>query len=352
MEQKKALIGMSGGVDSSVAAWLMLREGYDCTGATMQLHNFRCGGEQDAHDAAQVAQRLGIEHRILEYQPEFEKNVIAQFVSAYEAGLTPNPCIQCNRHLKFGAMLEQALAWGFDYVVSGHYAQIRYDEATGRYLLYKAADSAKDQTYFLAGLNQHQLAHIRFPLGSLTKAQVRQIAEDNGFVTARKRDSQDICFIPDGDYASFLTDYTGKSYCDGDFLDLSGKVVGRHKGAVCYTKGQRKGLGLAMGAPVYVCQKDMQANTVTVGPNDALFSPALRANDWNWFPFPELTQPLRATAKVRHSQTEHPATVYPEENGFARVEFDTPLRAVTPGQAVVLYDGDLVIGGGTITDAL
>ena len=352
MEQKKALIGMSGGVDSSVAAWLMQQQGCECTGATMLLHDFRCGGEQDARDAAAVAQRLGIPHRVLEYQPEFARKVIAQFVSSYEAGLTPNPCIQCNRHLKFGAMLEQALQWGFDYVVSGHYAQICYDEATGRYLLAKAADTAKDQTYFLASLNQQQLAHIHLPLGSLTKAEVRQIAEENGFVTARKRDSQDICFIPDGDYAAFLTGYTGKCYPAGDFLDLSGQVVGRHRGAVCYTKGQRKGLGLALGAPVYVCRKDMAANTVTVGPNEALFSPALRAMDWNWFPFPELIQPLRVTAKIRHSQTEHLATVYPEENGSARVEFDTPLRAVTPGQAVVLYDGDLVIGGGTITEAL
>ena len=235
---------------------------------------------------------------------------------------------------------------------AGHYAQIRQDPATGRYLLYKAADSAKDQTYFLACLNQEQLAHIQFPLGSLTKTQVREIAAENGFINARKRDSQDICFVPDGDYGAFLQRYTGKTYPEGDFLNLQGQVVGQHQGAACYTRGQRKGLGLAMGAPVYVCAKDMQRNTVTVGPNEALFSPALRAGDWNWYPFPSLTQPMRVTAKTRHSQFEQSATVYPEEGGFARVEFDVPQRAVTPGQAVVLYDGDIVVGGGTITEAL
>lgn len=352
MDSKKALIGMSGGVDSSVAACLMLRQGFSCAGGTMRLHNFSCGGADDAMDAQKVAEKLGIDHHIFPFQPEFEQHVIRQFVAAYEDGLTPNPCIQCNAHLKFGAMLEKALEMGFDYVVSGHYARIRQDPQSGRYLLYKAEDRSKDQTYFLASLNQKQLSHILFPLGGLTKAEVRDIAEKEGLITARKRDSQDICFVPDGDYAAFLQRYTGKTYPEGDYLDLQGNVVGRHKGAVCYTRGQRKGLGLAMGAPVYVCKKDMDNNTVTVGPNEALFSPALRANNWNWFPFPNLTQPLQVTAKIRHSQKELPAVVYPEENGFARVEFETPQRAITPGQAVVLYDGDDVVGGGTITDIL
>ena len=351
MAKKKALIGMSGGVDSSVAACLMLQQ-FDCAGGTMRLHNFGCGGGDDAQDARAVADKLGMAHHLFEFQPEFEKHVISQFVSAYESGLTPNPCILCNSQLKFGAMLNKALEMGFDYVVSGHYARIRQDEATGRYLLYKAADRSKDQTYFLASLDQQQLAHILFPLGALTKIEVREIAERAGLINARKRDSQDICFVPDGDYAAFLQRYTGKTYPEGDYLDLKGKVVGRHKGAACYTRGQRKGLGLALGAPVYVCSKDMQANTVTVGPNEALFSKALRANNWNWLPFPALTQPMAVTAKIRHSQTELPATVYPEENGFARVEFDVPQRAITPGQAVVLYDGDYVVGGGTITEVL
>ena len=360
MKQTKVLIGMSGGVDSSVAAHLMLQNGYNCVGATMRLYDPATAGVEDAaccslkdvEDARLVAQRMDIPHHVFNFKEDFENKVIRKFVSCYESGLTPNPCIDCNRNLKFGCLLQQAQALGCDYVVSGHYAQIKQDETTGRYLLYKAADKAKDQTYFLACLGQEQLAHILFPLGSLTKAEVRQIAEENGFVNARKRDSQDICFVPGGDYSEFLRRYTGKIYPEGDYLDLTGKVVGRHKGAVCYTKGQRKGLGIALGAPVYVCAKDMEKNTVTVGPNEALFSQALRGNDWNWYPFPALTQPMRVTVKTRHSQSEQSGTVYPEENGFARVEFDAPQRAVTPGQAVVLYDGDMVVGGGTITEAL
>ena len=361
MDNKTALIGMSGGVDSSVAAFLMQRAGYRCIGATMRLYDNETLGREksatccsldDVEDARSVARRLGIPHYVFNFKEDFDRQVIQRFVNAYESGLTPNPCIDCNRHLKFDRLLRRAMELGYDYVVSGHYAQIRQDPQTGRYLLYKAADKAKDQTYFLACLDQEQLAHIQFPLGSLTKTEVRAIAEENGFVNARKHDSQDICFVPDEDYAAFLERYTGKEYPKGEYLDLQGNVVGQHQGAVRYTLGQRKGLGIALGAPVYVCKKDMEQNTVTVGPNEALFSGALRAGDWTWFPFPSLTAPMRVTAKIRHSQTEQPAMVFPEENGFARVEFDTPLRAVTPGQAVVLYDGELVIGGGTITEAL
>lgn len=352
MAKKKALIGMSGGVDSSVAAVLTLEAGLECAGGTMRLHDFGCCGDNDCRDAKAVAEKLGIPHFTFAFQQEFDSHVIAPFVSCYEEGLTPNPCIRCNARLKFGAMLDRALELGFDYVVSGHYARIRKDEKSGRYLLYKAKDESKDQTYFLACLNQQQLSHIRFPLGELTKAEVREIAESKGLITARKRDSQDICFVSDGDYAAFLQRYTGKTYPEGNYLDLDGNVVGRHKGAVCYTRGQRKGLGLAMGAPVYVCSKDMAANTVTVGPNEALLSASLRAKDWIWLPFPALEAPMKVTAKIRHSRQELEAMVYPEENGFARVEFGQPQRAITPGQAVVLYDGETVIGGGTITDIL
>lgn len=355
MDSSKALVGMSGGVDSSVAAFIMLRQGYQCIGATMRLYDnpteeSTCCSLEDVEDARAVAARLGIRHYVFNFKDDFERQVIQKFVSSYQQGRTPNPCIDCNRYLKFDRLLRRATELGCGWVVSGHYARIRQEK--GRYLLYKAVDKAKDQTYFLACLNQEQLAHIQFPLGGLTKAQVREIAEENGFVNARKRDSQDICFVPDGDYGAFLQRYTGIAFPEGDFLDLQGNVVGRHRGAACYTKGQRKGLGLAMGAPVYVCGKDMLRNTVTVGPNEALFSPALRAGDWNWYPFESLTQPLRVTAKTRHSQFEQAATVYPEGNGIARVEFDQPQRAVTPGQAVVLYDGDVVVGGGTITEAL
>lgn len=354
---ERAIIGMSGGVDSSVAAYLMKKAGYECIGATMRLYDSSteestCCSLDDVEDARAVASRLGIRHYVFNFKDDFDREVIQKFVTSYEQGLTPNPCIDCNRHLKFDRLLRRAQELGCNWVVSGHYAQIRQDPVSGRYLLYKAADRAKDQTYFLACLNQEQMAHIQFPLGGLTKTQVRQIAQENGFVNARKRDSQDICFVPDGDYGAFLQRYTGKTYPEGDFLDLQGQVVGHHRGAACYTLGQRKGLGLAMGAPVYVCAKDMQRNTVTVGPGEALFSPALLAGDWNWYPFPTLTAPMRVTVKTRHSQFEQAATVYPEENGFARVEFDQPQRAVTPGQAVVLYDGDMVVGGGTITEAL
>ena len=343
----RALIAMSGGVDSSVAALLTMEQGFSCIGATMHLHETGCGA-----DAAAVAQRLGIPFYEFDATQEFQHQVMDDFVRCYERGDTPNPCIVCNRHLKFGYLLGKALELGCDYIVTGHYAQISRDNTTGRYLLKKAADLPKDQSYFLFGLNQHQLAHTLFPLGGLAKTETRRIAEENGFINAKKRDSQDICFVPDGDYMTFLEQYTQKVYPAGDFLDEKGCVVGRHKGAVAYTIGQRKGLGLAMGVPVYVCGKNMAQNTVTVGSNDTLFRHALRANDWNWIAIPALDTPLRCKAKARSRMVEQDATVYPEENGFARVEFDEPQRALTTGQAVVLYDGDTVIGGGTITEVL
>ena len=349
MNTTKALIAMSGGVDSSVAAWLMQAEGALCAGANLRMWE---SGDNSIADARAVAQRLGMEFYVFDARDDFRTNVVDGFISAYESGLTPNPCLECNRHMKFGVLVEKALALGFDCVVTGHYARICQDENSGRYLLRKAADPAKDQTYFLACLNQHQLSHAQFPLGELTKDQVRKIAQEQGFINARKRDSQDICFVPDGDYVRFMKEYTGKNYPAGDYLDLNGHVVGRHSGAVAYTLGQRKGLGLAMGAPVYVCAKNMQKNTVTVGPNEALFATTLRAKDWNWLPSPALTEPIRVMAKARYRHTEQPATVYPEADGYARVVFDAPQRAMTPGQAVVVYDGDTVVGSGTITEIL
>ena len=358
---KKALIGMSGGVDSSVAAYLTRQAGYECIGATMRLfgndvlgqdQQSTCCSLDDVEDAKSVARRMGMPHYTFNFKDDFRETVMDKFVRCYESGLTPSPCIDCNRYLKFGTLLRRARELGCDYVVTGHYARIKVDPATGRYLLWKAADPAKDQTYFLYCLDQQMLSHTLFPLGGLTKPEVRAIAAEHGFVTAKKHDSQDICFVPDGNYTAFLERYTGRHYPEGDYLNLAGEPVGRHHGAVRYTIGQRKGLGLAMGAPVYVCGKDMAANTVTVGPNEALYSRALRANDWNWFPFPELTGPEDVTVKIRHSQFEQPGRVIPEGGGFARVEFTEPLRAVTPGQAVVLYQGKLVLGGGTITEAI
>ena len=254
--------------------------------------------------------------------------------------------IDCNRRLKFGAMLQKAEALGCRWTATGHYARV--EARNGRFLLQRAADPAKDQTYFLACLTQGQLARVKFPLGAYTKAEVRQLARQAGFANAGKRDSQDICFVPGGDYAAVMEAYTGKTYPGGDYLDQWGNVVGHHQGAVRYTLGQRKGLNLALGTPVYVFAKDMERNTVTVGPESALYSPGLRAEGMNWFPFEVPDGPLRCTVKTRHSQRETPATVRPLENGDALVEFDEPQRAVTPGQAVVLYSGELVLGGGTI----
>ena len=304
--KKKALIAMSGGVDSSVAAFLMQQQGFDCGGAIMKL--WEENSPAAISDAQAVADRLGMDFHVLDATSPFRREVVDYFIESYEAGLTPNPCIRCNRHLKF--------------------------------------------SYFLSCLSQRQLAHSRFPLGSLTKEQAREIAREQGFINARKKDSQDICFVPDGDYVAFMKRYTGKEYASGDYLDLNGKVVGSHCGAVCYTLGQRKGLGIALGAPVYVCSKDMQANTVTVGPESALFATTLLADNWSWFPFDTLTAPIRVMAKARYRHIPQPATVYPMENGAAKVVFDTPQRAMTPGQTVALYDGDMVIGGGIITDIL
>ena len=354
MQQSKALIAMSGGVDSSVAAFLTAQDGYSCIGGTMLLYDCGdvCGSSAAVGDARAVAQRLGMPFHIFDLTGKFRECVIDDFVSSYENGLTPNPCIRCNRHLKFSAFLEKAKELGCECMVTGHYARIRKDETSGRLLLCKAADPAKDQSYFLYAITQEQLRHIRFPLGELTKEQVRSIALEQGFINAKKRDSQDICFVPDGDYFAFLQKLTGKEYVPGSFLDTSGNIVGTHHGAVGYTLGQRKGLGLAMGQPVYVCHKDMTHNTVTVGTEDTLFRKELLANDWFFFPFPDLTRPLEVEAKTRSRMSQQPATVYPEANGYCRVVFHEPQRAITPGQAVVLYDGDVVVGGGTITEVI
>lgn len=344
----KALIGMSGGVDSSVAALLLQQAGLECAGATMILHP---QGEGNAEDAQSVAQRMGIPFYVFDFSRAFQEMVMDHFVRSYQQGLTPNPCIQCNRHLKFDRFLQQARELGCDCIATGHYARITQLK-NGRFCLQKAADEAKDQTYFLYTLTQDQLAHTRFPLGELTKEQVRQIARENGFLNAQKRDSQDICFVPDGDYMTFLEGYTGEKGVLGNFLDENGKVVGTHRGAAAYTLGQRKGLGLAMGTPVYVCGKDMAANTVTVGPNEALFRRELVAEDLNWMAVDGITEPLRCKAKARSRMTEQAATVYPMEDGKVRVVFDEPQRAITPGQAIVFYDGDYVLGGGTIKEVL
>ena len=352
-----ALIAMSGGVDSSVAAYLMLQQGYECQGTTMRLYRnadiglnqfHTCCSQQDIDDASEVAFQLDIPYEVLDFTPDFKEQIIGKFVRVYESGGTPNPCIDCNRYMKFDKLLRAAQEKGLYYVVTGHYAQIAYDGAAGRWLLKKAADSSKDQSYVLYMLTQEQLAHIQFPLGGRTKAEVRALAERLHFVNARKHDSQDICFVPDGDYTAFLERYTGKQYPAGDFLTEDGIVVGRHRGAVRYTIGQRKGLQLAMGTPVYVCGKDMAANTVSVGPESSLYADTLIAEDMNWISVPRLEKPMRVKARTRYRQAEQWATAYPQDGDAVRLVFDEPQRAMTVGQAVVLYDGDTVVGGGTI----
>lgn len=352
----RLLIAMSGGVDSSVTALLAQRAGYETIGCTMQLFDNACAGIAgestccsltDVEDAKSVCRRLGMPHYTFNFKDAFRESVIEPFVRIYESGGTPNPCIACNRHLKFDALLHRADVLGLDGIATGHYARTVFDEATGRWQLRRAADTSKDQTYVLYMLTQEQLARIYFPLGTLTKEQVRALAEAEGFVNARKRDSQDICFIPDGDYGAFLERFTGKTYPEGDFITPDGHVLGRHRGAVRYTIGQRKGLGLALPAPGYVTAKDMEKNTVTVGTNDDLFSSRVTLSDYNLIVSDAPEGELRVQAKLRYSQKTADAVL--RWNGRdAELIFDEPQRAVTPGQAAVCYDGELVVGGGTI----
>ena len=353
----RAMIAMSGGVDSSVAALLMKRAGYDCAGVTMRLYRSpgmeqgstkSCCSDADEEDAAYVCWQLGIPFESLCCTKEFEKAVIGNFIREYETGRTPNPCIVCNRCLKFDRLLEFARERGFDCLVTGHYARITGGAGSGRWQLRKARDESKDQSYVLYMLSQEQLAHLRFPLGDLSKAEVRAIAEGAGLVTASKHESQDICFIPDGDYGAFLQRWTGRRDPEGEILDPDGRVIGRHRGAVRYTIGQRRGLGVAAEHPLYVMAKDMEKHTVTVGPESALYSRELTAEDFNWLSIPEPDRPIRVTARTRYRQKENAAAVWPLEGSRVRLVFDRPQRAVTPGQALVLYDGDLVLGGGTI----
>ena len=366
MEAKTALIAMSGGVDSSVAAYLMLQAGFRCLGVNMRLyHNedigisiFKsCCSQEDREDAAAVAERLGMPFEVKDFTADFRREVIDKFIRTYEQGGTPNPCIDCNRCLKFARLLDFAGEKGLKYLVTGHYAQVEYEKESGRYLLRKARDLTKDQSYVLYNLTQEQLAHTRFPLGELAggKEETRRIAEKLGLSNAHKRESQDICFVPDGDYVGFMERYRGKRYGEGDFLDKEGQRIGRHRGAVRYTIGQRKGLGLAAAQPLYVCGKDMEANTVTVGRESDLYARELYATDLNWIALPELSGPLPVLAKTRYRQQEQRATAYPEPEGRMRLVFDRPQRAITPGQAVVMYRADgsgVVVGGGTIVGAV
>ncbi|MBR6676650.1 MAG: tRNA 2-thiouridine(34) synthase MnmA [Clostridia bacterium] len=338
------LVALSGGVDSSATAALLIKEGYDVGGAMMRL----CpdSTEEAFDDARMAAERLGIPFFLFDMREKFKKEVIDSFICTYMEGKTPNPCIVCNKTMKFGAFLDKAEELGYDSIATGHYGRIIKDGE--RYLLYKSACTEKDQSYVLWSLSQKALSKLILPLGSLSKEEARAAARAAGLENANKKESQDICFVPDGDYAGFIVRETGLTFPEGDFVLEDGTVKGRHKGIIHYTVGQRRGLGLALPAPLYVKAKDARENKVILTPNEGLFSKELSAHSINWIAFDCLNSPLRLEAKIRYGARQVPCTVYPAGESKVRVVFDEPQRAISPGQSVVFYDGDLTVGGGII----
>ena len=372
MPTETIAVAMSGGVDSSTVAAMLRAEGYNVVGLTMQLWNQRrlaghegmpeqvqgrCCSIDDVYDARRVAEDLGIPYYVVNHEDRFENDVVRPFVQEYLSGRTPIPCSLCNNHLKFDQLLVTARQIGADLLATGHYARCEFDPERDRWLLKRAADPAKDQTYFLFGLTQEQLSRTRFPLGHMTKPQVREIARSHELALAEKPDSQEICFVPGGDYKRFIDAYLaeqGEALPDtsGELVTTDGKVLGRHEGIHNFTVGQRKGLGVATGSPLYVIQINGEKGQVTVGDGEQLMAHSLLAHKLNWIAFDELRQPVRVYAKIRHRHEPAPAVIENAANGEVRVIFDEPQRAITPGQAVVFYDGDIVVGGGWIAEVI
>ena len=351
--KQKVLVAMSGGVDSSVAAFLLQEAGYEVAGATMQLFSSEGGpsgrsSEKNAEDAKSVATVLGIEHFVIDLSREFKQQVMDRFARAYQHGETPNPCVDCNRLIKFSLLYEKARELGFDRIATGHYVRCEFDDSSGRWLLKKGIDQSKDQSYVLYPMTQEMLSKTLFPLGTLSKEEVRRVAETHRFINADRPDSQDICFIPDGDYRSFLEREYKMHSPEGDFIAADGKVLGRHRGTTAYTTGQRRGLGVSADRPLYVIRKDLTGNTVTLGDEKDLYSDRLLAKDVNFISVKKLEKPMCVGAKIRYSQKTAEAVISPAENENVLVTFHSRQRAVTAGQAVVFYNGDIVVGGGTI----
>ncbi|MEG6585606.1 tRNA 2-thiouridine(34) synthase MnmA [Dendrosporobacter sp. 1207_IL3150] len=358
----RVVVAMSGGVDSSLTAALLVREGYDVIGVTMQIwdntaendnpEDRGCCSLSAVDDARRVAEKIGIPYYVLNFRQMFNETVVDYFIAEYSKGQTPNPCIACNRYVKFEGLLQKSLGLGAQYVATGHYARIEYSNEHGRYLLRKGLDTSKDQSYALYHLNQTTLKHFMMPLGVYTKVQTRAMAAELGLAVANKPDSQEICFVPDDDYKSFLETRAPKALKPGNIVDVSGKILGRHKGLPLYTVGQRKGLGIAAGQPMYVVALNPETNTLIVGANNEVFGTELIADDLNFITIDQLTEPLTVAAKIRYSAKESEAVITPLKNGQVHVQFSEPQRAITPGQSVVFYHDDIVVGGGIIKKAI
>lgn len=357
MDKKKVVVGMSGGVDSSVAAYLLKKAGYDVIGVTMQIwqdeetaaqeENGGCCGLSAVDDARRVANSLDIPYYVMNFKNEFKDAVIDYFAKEYLLGKTPNPCIACNRYVKWESLLKRSLEIGADYIATGHYARV-VKLPNGRYTLMKSATSAKDQTYALYNLTQYQLAHTLMPVGEYTKDEIREIAQNINLRVANKPDSQEICFIPDNDYAKFITEYTNREPKAGNFVSLDGRVLGKHKGIIHYTVGQRKGLNLSMGHPVFVQEIRPETNEVVIGNSEDVFSNQLYANNINFMSIEDLDGEMTVDAKIRYSHKGAKCKIRKMDSDIIECTFEEPQRAITPGQAVVFYDGELVVGGGTI----